>query len=308
MILTVTLNPAIDKTCDIDTLIPGQVNRIIDNNQYAGGKGINVTKVLAQFGEEVTALGFLGGYTGRFIEEDVKKSGAKVAFTTISGPTRTNMNILGADGYVTEILEPGPVITKEETVNFIETYKEEVKNAEIVVLSGSLPKGLDDGIYGKLIDIANDNGKKVILDTSRIPLRESIKHKPYMIKPNIKEMEFLSGKKLSSMDKILEEAKRYHDMGIEYVVVSMGKRGLIHVDGHMSFWVVPPAVEVVNTVSCGDALVASYARGLLKGMSSFDIAKFGGAVSASKATVKESGKVDIELATALLDKVEVREL
>ena len=136
MITTVTLNPAIDKTITTSRLLPGQVNRGDSVKNIAGGKGINVTKVLRQYGSSVCALGFLGGYTGRFIEEYVEGLGAESAFTQIAGETRTSTNVLSMDGYVTEILEPGPVICEEEKERFLQTYTEKLAGSRFVVLSG----------------------------------------------------------------------------------------------------------------------------------------------------------------------------
>ena len=196
MILTVTLNPAVDKTCQIARLLPGEVNRLEKTFSVAGGKGINVTKILRQFHLPAAAMGFLGGYTGRMIEDAVMELGAECHFTRIQGETRTNVNLLGADGYVTELLEPGPEISKEELANFKKEFEYCLEQSSLVVLSGSVPKGVPADIYGELAARCRAEGRRVILDTSGELLREGVKEKPYMIKPNKRELEFLAGCRL----------------------------------------------------------------------------------------------------------------
>ena len=194
MITTVTLNPAIDKTITTSRLLPGQVNRGDSVKNIAGGKGINVTKVLRQYGSSVCALGFLGGYTGRFIEEYVEGLGAESAFTQIAGETRTSTNVLSMDGYVTEILEPGPVICEEEKERFLQTYTEKLAGSRFVVLSGSAPKGLPTDIYAQLIELAERQKLRTVLDTSGELLVQGVKAKPFLIKPNTRELEYLTGR------------------------------------------------------------------------------------------------------------------
>ena len=142
MILTVSANPAVDKTAAVSRLIPGQVMRLRDVAVYAGGKGVNVSRVLSQYNAEVTAAGFCGGASGEFIINTLKECGVRTEFIKTSGNTRTNLNILSDDGYVTEILEPGPDILNREEEAFIRSYDRLVEGAEVIVISGSLPEGL----------------------------------------------------------------------------------------------------------------------------------------------------------------------
>lgn len=196
MILTVTLNPAVDKTYTVGTLMLGQVNRMQTVTNIAGGKGINVAKILRQYGYEVMTAGFLGGYTGQFIESCMQKLQAQCCFTKVAGETRSSINVVAEDGYVTEILEPGPVISQQELSVFAEDYRKAVQECELVVISGSVAKGLPADIYAQLVDIAKQAGKRTILDTSGDALRYGIEALPYMIKPNQKELEYLTGYRL----------------------------------------------------------------------------------------------------------------
>ena len=228
MITTVTLNPAIDKTITTSRLLPGQVNRGNSVKNIAGGKGINVTKVLRQYGSSVCALGFLGGYTGRFIEEYVEGLGAESAFTQIAGETRTSTNVLSMDGYVTEILEPGPVICEEEKERFLQTYTEKLAGSRFVVLSGSSPKGLSTDIYAQLIELAERQKLRTVLDTSGELLVQGVMAKPFLIKPNTRELEYLTGRKLRELSEIREAALQLVSEGIAHVLVSMGEKGMLY--------------------------------------------------------------------------------
>ena len=151
MILTVTLNPAVDKTYTTGELITGHVNRMRTAMSLAGGKGVNVAKVLRQYEFPVCATGFLGGYAGEFIENDLRSRQAACHFVHVDGETRSNMNILADNGYVTEILEPGPEVKAEQFEQFLQQYDNLLSFCEVVVLSGSVARGLSDDVYALLI-------------------------------------------------------------------------------------------------------------------------------------------------------------
>lgn len=289
MILTVTCNPAVDKTYSTTNIIVGQVNRMRDLMSLPGGKGINVTKVLNQFGAEVMATGFVGGYTGEFIEESLHKMGVRTEFVEIRGMTRSNMNILGDDGYVTEILEPGPHIAAFEKDRFLDQFQELVKECECVVLSGSLTAGLGDDFYAKLIDICNQAEVKTILDTSGEPMKQGVAQVPYCIKPNRKELEYIAGRKLSTEAEVIQAAYTYVRMGVSKVVVSMGDKGLLAITKNKVIKAVPPRIKAVNTVGSGDCVVAALVLGMIQGMSDEDTMQLAAGISAANATTMESG-------------------
>lgn len=166
MILTVTLNPAVDKTYTTGSLMLGQVNRMRTVNNIAGGKGINVAKILRQYGYEVMTAGFLGGYTGQFIEKCMEEIHAECRFTKVAGETRSSINIIAEDGYVTEVLEPGPTVSAQELERFMEDYKKAVGECGLVIMSGSVAKGIPADIYGQLVETGKEAGLRCILDTS----------------------------------------------------------------------------------------------------------------------------------------------
>ncbi|MBO5451637.1 MAG: 1-phosphofructokinase [Lachnospiraceae bacterium] len=303
MILTVSCNPAIDKTYNTSNVMIGQINRMRDLVSIPGGKAVNVTKVLRQFDAHVTATGFVGGYTGEFIEEELRNMGVNTSFTNIRGLTRSNMNIIGDDGYVTEILEPGPKILSFEREDFMDRFRELVKISEYVVLSGSLTEGLPEDFYAKLIKICNDHGAKAFLDASGEPLKRGIEAVPYCIKPNRRELEYAVGKKLSTEAEIIQAAYEYIKAGVVKVVVSMGDKGLLQITKTKVIKAVPPRIKKVNTVGCGDCVVAAMILGMIQGLNDEDTMKFAAGVSAANATTLESGMIPQDTMETLIQDV-----
>lgn len=300
MILTVTLNPAVDKTCHVNELVLGQVNRMQSVKSIAGGKGVNVTKVLRQFDYPVIAMGFLGGYSGQMIQERLRDMGAECHFTHITGETRVSTNVLAQNGYVTEILEPGPEISAEELQAFVEEYKAQAQRAELVVLSGSIPQGVPVDIYATLISIAKECGCKVFLDTSGEALREGVKAAPHFLKPNRKEMEYLVGRRLATTEDMVTEARKLLDSGIETVVISTGAKGFIYVDREGVIEQPAYRVKAVNTVACGDTIVASYCMSMQKAKTREAAAKEAAALAAANASTAVSAEIDKEMYEKLL--------
>ncbi|MCM1262775.1 MAG: 1-phosphofructokinase [Butyrivibrio sp.] len=301
MILTVTLNPAVDKTYTSGELITGHVNRMRTVMSIAGGKGINVTKVLRQYDYPVCATGFLGGYAGNFIEDYLKSIQVDCRFIRVDGETRSNMNILADNGYVTEILEPGPKISEEQLKQFLTQYEELLPECEIVIMSGSMAQGLPDGLYTVLIEKARMRGIKTMLDTSGESLKKGIEAKPYMIKPNQKELEYIAGHKLSNRDAVADAALSIHKSGVAHVMVSMGKKGLLSVDGGKVFFAKAAAVKALNTVGCGDCVVASYAMSIMNRERNENALKRAVAISAANATTLVSADIPKDTAQELLE-------
>ena len=309
MILTVTLNPAVDKTYTSGELITGHVNRMRSAMSLAGGKGVNVTKVLRQYDVPVCATGFLGGYAGGFIEDYLKSIGVDCRFIHVECESRSNMNILADNGYVTEILEPGPEIGEEHLQQFLEQYESLLSCCELVVLSGSAARGLPDDIYVKLIEKARIKGIKTMLDTSGDSLKNALMIKPYLIKPNQKELEYIVGHKLVNRDAVIEAALEIHKSGIAHVIVSMGKKGLVSVSsGGYVYFAKAGRIHAVNTVGCGDCVVASYAMSILKGESKEESLRKAAAVSAANATTIKSADIPLEVAEELYDGISVEKL
>lgn len=300
MILTVTLNPAVDKTCELGTLLPGEVNRLTKSSSVAGGKGINVTKVLRQFHMPVAAVGFLGGSGGKLIEDAMEKMGVECHFTKIKGDTRTNVNVLAKDGTVTELLEPGPEILLKELESFRKQFSGCLERCELVVLSGSVPTGVPVDIYGQLIEECRRAGRKVCLDASGEVLKEGVKAKPDIVKPNQKELEYLAGKSLIGREELVTEAGKLIAGGIGKVILSMGADGLMYVDGEQQLYQAARKVQAVNTVGCGDTVVASLCMSELAGEEPDILLRKAAAMAAANALIWENGRISMDTYLELL--------
>ena len=200
MILTVTMNPSIDTRYQLDKLIIDDVNRVTPE-KTAGGKGLNVSRVLLQLGDDVLATGLLGGHMGAYMAELMDADGVKNDFVPIAGETRICLNILH-EGNQTELLESGPQIAPAELEAFTAKFAELAAKADVVTLSGSLPRGVDAGYYAELVKIAEEAGAKVLLDTSGASLEAALKSeiKPELVKPNLTEINGLLGTSFTTDD------------------------------------------------------------------------------------------------------------
>ena len=303
MILTVSLNPAVDKTCEIESLKPGEVNRLVRVESVPGGKAVNVTKVLRQFKLPVMAVGFLGGSAGNFIEEAMEEQGVLCCFTRIAGDTRTNSNIMTVDGRVTELLEPGPEISEKELENFRKQFRGCLEQCEWVILSGSVPGGVPADIYRELIEECHAFGCRVILDSSGEALRQGIPAKPDLVKPNRKELEYLAGEPLDTEEKIKKAMRQLCDKTGGEVVVSLGVEGLFAMAAgqNSGFWKQDARrVEAVNTVGCGDTVVASLCMSKIAGEEPETMLRKAAALAAANATTRENGVIPMETYLELL--------
>ena len=289
MITTITLNVAVDKAYVIGKLTDHTVMRVNRCTNTAGGKGLNVAKVVHLCGEEVQATGFVGGFNGAYVEDMLKKQNIPSRFVHVQGETRSCINVLDEDGGSTEFLEPGEPIRPEEVQEFLDQFDDIIADSSVVTISGSVPKGVDVTMYAKLIEQIKAQGKKVVLDTSGALLKESIKACPTMVKPNTDEIEDLLGIKVNNHKDLVEGAKKLHEMGIPVVVVSLGGDGALVVSDEGVFRGQPPKIEVVNTVGCGDSMTAAFAVAFARGLSVQEALRYAIAVSAANAMTMETG-------------------
>lgn len=298
MILTVTLNAAIDKRYVVEGFQVGEVNRVKECAYTPGGKGLNVSKPAAIAGAEVVATGFVGGHAGNYIEASLKPFHVESAFYHLEAESRSCINIWDEVNKVqTEFLEPGFTVTEEDFQGFVEKFKGLVEKADVVAMSGSVPKGLDGTAYQRLVKIVKEAGKKVILDTSGKLLEMGIEACPTMIKPNIDEIRMLTGKTCDNMEDMIEAAKEIHIRGVEIVAVSLGGDGSFVVCDQGIYQAKVPKIDAVNTVGCGDSMIAGFALGLSEGLSIEGILRKASAISAAAALREETGffvKEDME--------------
>lgn len=309
MILTVTLNAAIDKRYVVDNFKTGEVNRVKECTYVPGGKGLNVSKPASIYGAEVVATGFVGGHAGAYIEDALKPFGIKSAFYHVGAESRSCINIWDEINQVqTEFLEPGFTLTDEDFAGFEEEFRGLVKEAKVVAMSGSVPKGLDGTAYQRLVKIVKDAGIPVILDTSGRLLEMGIEAAPTMVKPNIDEIRMLTGKRCDDIQEIINAAREIHAKGVEIVAVSLGGDGSIAVGDEGIFRARVPKINAVNTVGCGDSMIAGFALGLSKGLSLPETLKLASAISAAAAMREETGFFVMEDMEKLLPQIEITKL
>ncbi|MGB9781520.1 MAG: 1-phosphofructokinase [Moorellaceae bacterium] len=301
MITTITINAAIDKTYIVENFRLNAVFRVKQVLAQAGGKGLNVARVVKALGEEVVATGFVGGHSGRFIADSLEAEGIPGEFVAIKGESRICLNILDPVGKSqTELLEPGPEVTPEEAEKLKDKIQELARRSRVVVISGSLVPGLPDDYYARLIEVIRREGSKTILDTSGAALEEGLKARPYMVKPNLQEAESLAGRPLKSRDARRGFVKELLASGIEVAVLSLGGEGALIGAGKEFFKVVPPRVQVANTVGCGDAFVAGFAVALSRGEGVREAARWATAVASASATTLGTAQCDVNQVGSLL--------
>ncbi|MBS4538110.1 1-phosphofructokinase [Clostridium sp. D2Q-11] len=305
MIGTVTLNPAIDRRYNVDKLDINIVKRTSDYSATAGGKGLNVSRVVRILGEKVLAFGFLGGSEGDFIQRKISELGIKSYFINIKGTTRTCLNIIDELGDNIEILEGGPTITKDEENRLLKVFKSQIDNLDVVTLSGSLPKGIDNDIYGKLIKVINEKGKKAILDTSGRDLIVNLDSRPFLVKPNREELENIIGGVLNTEEDIKKSAKKILDLGAQNIAISLGSEGMYFFGKLGNFKVNIPKIKAINPVGSGDSSIAGFAYGISKNLDIIEVLKYANACGVANAMEKETGKIDVTVVNEILEKIEV---
>lgn len=309
MILTVTLNAAIDKRYVVEGYQVGQVNRVKECSYVPGGKGLNVSKPAAIYGAEVVATGFVGGHAGNYIEDSLKPFGIKSEFYHVEAESRSCINIWDEINHVqTEFLEPGFTLTEKEFEGFEEKFRTLVTDAKVVTMSGSVPKGLDGTAYQRLVKIGKKAGKQVILDTSGKLLEMGIQAAPTLIKPNIDEIRMLTGKTCNDIAEIIDAAKEIHKNGVKIVAVSLGADGSLAVGEEGTFRAEVPKIDAVNTVGCGDSMIAGFAVGMEEGLSLPEMLKKASAISAAAAMREETGFFVMQDMEKLLPEIKIKKL
>ena len=261
MIYTVTFNPYIDRTIDIQELVYDDVNEIVDEKKRAGGKGIDVSRVIKELGGQSIALGFIGGYSGLELESRLIYEGIVCDFTRINGETRTNNTVYQRNKKIQTLLSTSdPEVSPLEIAAFHNKMKE-IPNGSYVVISGNPPKPVGDDFYAQLVITLRANGVKVILDTDGEALRKGANAGPFLIKPNIHEFGRLVEKNVLSVEEIIEYSKEYRDI-VEHIVISMGARGVIAISGNEVYYATPPKIRVGSSIGAGDSLVAGITHAL----------------------------------------------
>ncbi|WP_440897560.1 hexose kinase [Amphibacillus sp. Q70] len=294
MILTVTLNPSVDISYKLTKLALDGVNRIDNVSKTAGGKGLNVSRVLKQLDQQVGATGFLGGSLGMFIQTELATLGVDDYFVAIEEPTRNCIAIIHDGGQQTEILEGGPTILAEEANIFLRHFQEAIQQVELITISGSLPQGLPNNYYNQLLTIASQQNKPVLLDTSSVLLDNALNHrdKPFLVKPNEAELADLLGQTINDEIQLVKALSRPIFEGIEWVIVTLGSEGAVIKNHSRVYRASIPKIEAVNPVGSGDSVIAGFATGLARGLSGVELIKFGLAMGVLNAMEEKTGAIN----------------
>ncbi|HEL0558880.1 TPA: tagatose-6-phosphate kinase [Streptococcus equi subsp. zooepidemicus] len=310
MILTVTLNPSIDISYPLNRLTLDTVNRVNRTTKTAGGKGLNVTRVLAEAGQSVVATGFIGGKLGDFVIHQLQEQGISNQFFKIKGETRNCIAVLH-EGMQTEILEAGPYIDMDEAEGFLNHMSIIAKQFDVLTFSGSLPKGLAAHYYQDLITMARAYGSKVVLDCSGAPLKAVLagKDKPTVIKPNLEELEDLIGQPVTlDEERLISLLSQPLFEGIEWIIVSLSAQGAFAKHHNRFYRVTIPKIEVVNPVGSGDATVAGIAWALAEGDDDETLLKKANVLGMLNAQETRTGHVNMAYFDELFDRIQVEEV
>lgn len=287
MILSICPNPSIDCTIELDSLNVGMLNRIDNKVETYSGKAMNVAIGVARLQEECVTSGFMFENHRRMFEHVLDKEGIKHDFVNCDGNARVNYKIIDKKSMLTEINDRGEEVSESKQKELIEKVKELSKNADIVVMSGSLPKGVEPEFYGKVLSVVPKDAK-VIVDTEKLNMLSAIESREIFIaKPNVKELESFSGMKVKSRHDMIVAAQKYLDLGVQNVLVSMGADGAVLTDGKDNYYCKSASVAVNSTVGAGDSMISAACVGLMHGVSMPELLRM--SVAAGTAAVTTSG-------------------
>jgi len=292
----------------VGCLKKGHVNRVVSSRTDAGGKGINVSKVLKSLNVSSIAMGFLGQRNAKFFLDYLKDMGIENKFYILDGESRTNIKIVEAEGSIcTDINETGFHVKESDMEAFTTMLLDMVKTDDIVVLSGSIPPGVHKGIYRDMIHDLNKMGARTIVDADGEALKQAIDASPYALKPNIKELSTIIKINEDDMNSIICGARALLQKGINTVLLTLGDRGALYVNDKLCLYAHPIAVDVKSTVGAGDAAVSALAYSIQQGLRELDTLKLACACATACVMTEGTGVPPYELIYKLIDKVVVEE-
>lgn len=280
MIYTVTFNPSIDYFLQVDDFEQGKVNRAKANYKYPGGKGINVSRVLNRLGIESMALGFVGGFTGEFIEKYLRDEGIDTDFINVKEDTRINVKIKSNEE--TEVNGEGPRIDKKELKGLFDKISN-LTSKDFLVLAGNVQSSLPRNIYSKIQENCSKSGIKIVIDTTGEALTSTLKNEPFLIKPNIHELEEIFGVKIKNKEDAVSYGRKLIDLGAENVIISMGGEGAILICKSGVYYAEAPKGVVKNSVGAGDSLISGFLGEYSRSSDVLEAFKWGVAAGSSTA-------------------------
>jgi 1-phosphofructokinase len=301
MIYTCTFNPSIDHHVEVDEFLDGGLNRTKNESFQVGGKGINVSRMLSNLGSHSTVLGFVGGFTGEFIINELRKLGIKEEMIRVEGTTRVNTKIKSLVSE-TEVNSPGPKVSNQ---NYLELCNQvlALEETDLFVLAGNPSGDFDESAYSKLAMFCRDNNVPFIVDSNKKNLIATLKYNPLLVKPNIHELEELFDVKITSNDEVIKYGKKLLNLGSENVLVSLGKDGAMLLNDRGILTANAPVGELKNSVGSGDSMVGGFIYAYSLGMS--DEARLQFSVACGSASAFSEELASNEKVESLLDVIKV---
>jgi 1-phosphofructokinase family hexose kinase len=306
LILTVTINPSVDRNIEVDRLVFEDRAYILSRSDSAGGRGMNASRVLHSFGTKTLAIVTSGGMNGPRLQKLAAKAGFPVKVVPIHNEIRVNLTITDKQGLALRLNERGPKITPEELARVEKSVAHRLDSASWLMLCGSIPPGVSSDFYTKLIRMARERKVKTMLDTDGDALLHGIEAGPTIVSPNQPEAERLLNRALITRAQFLEAATRIKAMGAQAVMLSLGGRGVVAVNEHQLLEVIPPRTDAVSPLGAGDALAAAYVWAATKKKDFAECVRW--AVAAGTASAMQPGLIfaNLEQTKEVYKTVEIR--
>lgn len=305
MLYSITLNPSIDYVIGLPKLQLGLVNRLESDHKLPGGKGINVSRILEQLGLPSIALGFAGGFTGKFLQDRLAALGLKTDFTKVADDTRINVK-LKAD-QETELNAAGPTIRPDEVNAFRSKLKHRLQPGDVVVMAGSLPAGLPETFYRDLIPDIQAAGADFVIDTTGQALLDTLADHPYVVKPNHHELAELFGDtEYDSFEATAEAGRKLLGLGAQHVLVSMAGKGALMITKDAAYHGFCKPDKVQNSVGAGDSMLAGFTGTLAQtgdALEAFKMALACGSATAFSIDLADKAKIDAVYQTITVEKL-----
>jgi len=308
MITVAGFNTAIDRFIQVDALTPGELHRVREEKIYPGGKGVHVAQTIAELGERVRLIGLVDAAHEAFISRQMNARGALFRGVAIEGQLRQCMALQEPDGRITEILGQGPQLNQIEQDALLREFGRSAEDSELLILSGSLPRGFADTLYGGLVEYAHSLGKRCLVDASGEALRHAVGEKPFLVKPNRDEISQLVGHPVIDLRAAELAVIALHERGIAMPVVSMGQLGAVAMDESGVWHAQLDAARVRNTVGSGDCFLAGMAVAILRKLPLDEALRLAVACGVANAESEETGFAKRSHVDALLSRVTVQRL
>ena len=306
MILTLTINPTIDRVFTVDRLAFEDRAYINSTHESAGGRGINASSVVHSFGGETTAVLISGGESGKRLEEHLRQAGLRFQVVPIEKDIRTNVTITDRHGLTVNLNEKGPELAKSEVARVERAVKEMLGRASWLMICGSTPPGVPPSFYGNLVAAARKKKVKTLLHADGESLRHGIEEKPTVVTPNQQEAERLLGRNLLTRTHYLEAAERIRTMGPESVALSLGSRGAVGAFREGLLEALPPRIDAVCPIGAGDALSAAYVWSMDRKPNSAEALRWGVAAGTASARLPGMNFATLAQTQEMLKHVEIR--